>query len=120
MGRNAFSHLFVHVSSLAAARTFYVDRLGLEVLVEEPGYLQVGGGEGFHIGLEEGPPAEVGAVGIEIVVRVGDVDVTASALRDAGLEITDPADQAWGARHAWTHDPDGYRISIYSTRGGDR
>jgi catechol 2,3-dioxygenase-like lactoylglutathione lyase family enzyme len=120
VGRNAFSHLFIHVSSLPASRAFYVDRLGLEVLMEEPGYLRVGGGEGFHIGLEERPPAEVGGTGIEIVVRVGDVDVMASSLRDAGLEITDPEDQPWGDRHAWTNDPDGYRISIYSTRGGDR
>lgn len=120
MARNAFSHLFIHVTSLPAARRFYVDRLGLEVLNDEPGYLRVGGGEGFHIGIEERPAAEVGAVGIEMVIRVGDVDVTASALRDAGIEITDPADQPWGDRHAWTHDPDGYRISVYSTRGGDR
>jgi catechol 2,3-dioxygenase-like lactoylglutathione lyase family enzyme len=120
MGRNAFSHLFIHVTNLAAARTFYVDRLGLEILAEAPGSLRIGGGGGFHMRIEERPAVEVGAAGIEIVVRVGDVDVSASALRDAGLEVTDPEDQPWGDRHAWTRDPDGYRISIYSTRGGDR
>ena len=48
------SHLFVRVVDLAATRHFYVDLLGLDVLMEEPGYLRVGNADGWHLGLEEG------------------------------------------------------------------
>ena len=48
------SHLFVRVHSLAETRRFYVELLGLEVLMEEPGYLRIGNPDGWHMGMEEG------------------------------------------------------------------
>lgn len=108
------SHLFVHVTDLAAARRFYVDQLGLDVLMEEPGYLRVGNADGWHMGLEQ-VPEQVGSRGIEIVVRVADVDDAYRRLTDAGVLFdTAPQDMEWGARHAWLRDPSGYRLSIYS------
>ena len=109
-----FSHCFLHVADLGRTRAFYVDRLGLEVLVEGDGYLRLGGGGGFHLGVEERPASEVGAPGIELDIRVPDVDALAAELRLAGISLTEPSDQEWGARHAWLHDPDGYRLSIWS------
>jgi len=110
----ALSHLFVHVTSLSRTREFWVDHIGLEVLVDEPDYVRVGGGDGFHMGIEERPMAEVGSVGIEVVVRVDDVDARVARLRGLGLQVEGPDDTPWGARHAWLHDPDGYRVSIYT------
>jgi catechol 2,3-dioxygenase-like lactoylglutathione lyase family enzyme len=107
------SHLFVRVASLAESRRFYVDLLGLEVLVDEPGYLRVGNADGWHLGMEEDEP--VGADGIELVIRVPDVDATHARLADAGVAFDGPpADMPWGARHAWLRDPSGYRLSIWS------
>ena len=114
MGRAGFSHCFLHVTDLERTRAFYVDRLGVEVLVEGPGYLRLGGGGGFHIGVEQRAAPEVGAPGIELELQVPDVDALASTLRQAGVSVTEPSDQEWGARHAWLHDPDGYRLSIWS------
>jgi len=112
-GVTSYSHLFVHVRELARTRAFYVDLLGLEVLMEHPGYLRVGGREGFHIGFEERDDVEVGAVGIELVVAVDDVDDMYDRLTRAGVRCdTAPADQEWGARHVWLRDPDGYRLSL--------
>ncbi|HEX7247158.1 MAG TPA: VOC family protein [Actinomycetota bacterium] len=109
------SHLFVLVSDLGRSREFYVGALGLEVLLEEPGYLRVGGGGGFHLGIEQGEPLQVGAVGIEFVIEVDDVDRRYRELVDAGVEFDGaPEDQEWGARHARFRDPDGYRLSIFS------
>ena len=108
------SHLFVHVTSLEATRHFYVDFLGLELLREEEGYLRVGGGDGFHIGFEERDWADVGAPGIEISIRVDDVDEVYRRLRAEHLDVGRPDDQEWGARTAWLRDPDGYRLSIWS------
>ncbi len=105
------SHLFVHVRSLAETRRFYVDLLGLELLVDEPGYLRIGNADGWHIGFEEAEP--VGADGMELVVRVRDVDAVYRRLVDVGVTFeSGPADVEWGARHAWLRDPSGYRLSI--------
>jgi catechol 2,3-dioxygenase-like lactoylglutathione lyase family enzyme len=110
----AFHHLFIHVLDLRRTRAFYVDLLGFDVLAEEPGYLRLGGGEGFTVGVEERTLKETGATGIEIDIVVPDVDALSVRLREAGVSITAPSDQGWGARHAWFHDPDGYRLSIFS------
>jgi len=115
MTRSHLDHLFVHVTDLAASYEFYVKHLGLSALMEEPGYLRVGSQDhGFFMGMEERHGAHVGSVGIEIVIRVPDVDRLARQLVAAGIVVTGPDDQAWGARHAWTHDPSGYRISLFS------
>jgi len=114
------SHLFVLVSDLARTRAFYVDALGLQALMEENGYLRVGGAGGFHMGMEEGSPDQIGSAGIEIVIQVDDVDRRYQEMLAGGIAFDSaPADQPWGARHAWLHDPDGYRLSIFSaqTRG---
>ena len=99
------------VGSLDDARRLYVDLLGLEVLIDGGGYVRIGGGGGFHMGVEQ-EPGDVRHA--EVVVRVDDVDATAERLRAAGIEVTDPADQEWGARHAWLRDSDGRPISIYT------
>ena len=109
---SSLSHLFLPVRSLDEARRLYVKLLGLEVLVDEGGYVRIGGGGGFHIGVEEEPTSAVKQP--DIVVRVDDVDATVARLRQAGIEVTDPEDQEWGARHAWLHDADGRPISIYT------
>ncbi len=110
------SHLFLLVGDLEQARFFYEDLLGLTVLVEEDGYVRLGGGEGFHMGIEQAPAgAELGGQGIEIVIRVDDVDRRYQELRGKGIEFEGtPADQPWGSRHVWLIDPDGNRISLYS------
>jgi catechol 2,3-dioxygenase-like lactoylglutathione lyase family enzyme len=111
-----FSHLFLFVSDLERSRRFYADLLGLEVLMKEPGYLRLGGGGGFHIGMEQGDPERVGAAGVELEIEVDDVDAEFTRLSAAGVDFEGPAaDQPWGARHAWFTDPDGYRMSIWSS-----
>jgi catechol 2,3-dioxygenase-like lactoylglutathione lyase family enzyme len=114
-GETRLSHLFVLVSDLERARRFYVDELGLDLLMETPGYIRVGGGGGFHLGIEAGRPENVSAPGIEIVIEVDDVDRRYQELVASGVRFSGPPeDQEWGARHAWLIDPDGHRLSIYS------
>lgn len=112
----SLSHLFVLVGDLQRSRRFYTDVVGLDVLFEEDGYLRLGGGDGFHIGMEQaGVDQHVGGTGIEIAIRVDDVDGTYGRMSAAGVDFDGPPqDQPWGARHAWFTDPDGYRLSIYA------
>jgi lactoylglutathione lyase len=115
----SLSHLFVHMTSLRASRSFYVERLGLELLdgtgEDGSGYMRLGGGGGFALGMEERAPAEVGAAGIELVLEVADVDTEYERLQQLGVAFeAGPTNRGWGARHCWLRDPDGYRISLYS------
>jgi catechol 2,3-dioxygenase-like lactoylglutathione lyase family enzyme len=110
------SHLFMVVTDLERARRFYVDEVGLELLVEEPGYLRLGLGS-IRIGMEQGPPEKVGAPGIELELHVDDVDLAYAELLARGVWFTaPPADMPWGNRHAFFTDPDGYAWSIWSER----
>ena len=116
----SLSHLFVSVRDLHETHRFYVGLLGLEVLVGGPDrtYMRVGGGGGFHIGFEAIRDAAIPTDGIEIVLRVEDVDALYERLLAAGVAVDGPpADQVWGARHVWLRDPTGYRVSLYSTDG---
>ena len=108
------SHLFVTVGDVGAAREFWTEAIGLEVLVEEDDYLRVGGGGGLSIGIELAGAQDDPAV--ELVVRVADVDATFHRLQAAGIECdAPPRDMPWGARHIWLRDPDGRPVSIYSS-----
>ena len=117
----SFSQAFVWVRDIVATQRFYVDLLGLQLLVGGPGhrYLRVGGGDGAYLGFELNPDEAVPTPGIELRVRVDDVDAVYERLRAAGVAFERlPADQPWGDRHCWLRDPTGYRLSIYSEGRG--
>ena len=105
------SHLFMSTSDLGAARRLFVELLGLEILTDQGGYLRVGGGGGFHLGIEEG---EAGSdPGLEIVVAVDDIDAAYLALEHGGIAVeAPPEEQPWGGRHLWLRDHDGRRLSV--------
>jgi catechol 2,3-dioxygenase-like lactoylglutathione lyase family enzyme len=110
----ALSHLFLHVADLEPIRRFYVDGLGLDLADDGSGYVRLGTTTDFHIGLEVVPglaqPDEM-----ELVICVPDVDTTYQALTAQGVQFdAPPADMPWGNRQAWTRDPFGTRVSIYS------
>jgi catechol 2,3-dioxygenase-like lactoylglutathione lyase family enzyme len=110
------THLFMEVADLQRAHWFWTEAIGLELLEDRGPYIRVGGGGGFAIGIEQAAPGAVSPSGPEITVRVDDVDATAARLRELGIDIIEgPADQPWGARHAWLRDPDGRRMSVYSS-----
>ncbi len=106
------SHVFVVTSDLAAMRRLLVDGIGLEVLQEEAGYLRLGGGGGFHLGIEQGDPGPPNS--IELTIEVDDVDEAHARASAAGVRFDGPPRATeWGARHAWFVDHDGRRMSIF-------
>jgi glyoxylase I family protein len=114
-GAVSLDHLFVVVSDLERSKRFYTEILGLQINFEGEGYLQLRGEGGFHIGMEQRPAEKVGGKGIEIVILVDDVDRRYAEMAAMGVSFAGPpADQEWGARHAWFEDPDGYPMSIFT------
>lgn len=116
--KSRLSHVYGTFSDLPAARRFWVDLIGLEVLVDGEEYVRLGSSGGYSLGMEQAPEGE--APELEIVVRVPDVDAAYERLQGAGVETGGPPeDMAWGARHIWLRDPDGHLISIYSSSDED-
>jgi len=114
--RPHLTHLFMEVGDLEKAKRFWLDALGLQLLDDRGAYIAVGGNGGFAMGIEQAPSGTVSPDGPEITLRVDDVDAAVEHLEQVGIKIDEgPADQPWQARHAWLRDPDGRRMSIYST-----
>jgi len=108
-----FDHVFLVTSDVAAMRHLLVDVFGLELLADEEGYVRIGGGDGFHVGIEEGDPGPPNAT--ELVIAVDDVDAVYRRAAAEGVPFEGPpVDTEWRARHAWFTDPDGRRMSIFS------
>jgi catechol 2,3-dioxygenase len=94
-------HLHLHVGDIEAARAFYADRLGFEVMTTYPGALFLAaGGYHHHLGVNtwrgEGVgPAPAGTVGLrEWTVVVEPADLEALRERLGGDVLEDP----WGMR----------------------
>ena len=92
------------------AKRFWLDALGLQLLDDRGVYIAIGGNGGFAIGIEQVPEGRLSSEGPEITLRVDDLDAPVDIEIEEG-----PVDQPWQARHAWLRDPDGRRMSIYST-----
>ena len=96
-------HVHLHVGDLAAARAFYADRLGLELMTEYPGALFLAaGGYHHHLGVNtwrgEGVgPAPPGTAGLrEWTLVLEDDDATAAARARIGADAGGLAADPWG------------------------
>ena len=114
----SFDHLYLRVSDLGRSVAFY-ERLGFSA-TRWDGYVRLEGDDGIYIGMEQDTSVRAGSA-IELVIRVDDVDRRYEELTAAGVRFDgSPADQEWGARHVWLADPDGNRLSLFSTTEGRR
>jgi len=109
----SLDHLYVVVTDLDRSVAFY-ERLGF--LASRWGnYVRLAGKDGMYIGMEQRSDATAGS-SVELVVRVADVDRRFDELRAEGVVFDgEPRDQEWGARHVWLTDPDGNRLSLFSS-----
>jgi len=111
----SLDHLYMLVSDLERSIAFY-EQLGFTTTRWDE-YVRLQGPNGMYIGMEQAADV-VGSQAIELVIRVDDVDRRFEELGAAGVHFDgSPADQEWDARHVWLTDPDGNRLSLFSTRG---
>jgi len=106
--------LFLEVNNLEESVTFYHQTLGLEIEshqaeAEPPiatlraGSLRINLVQQVETMLKRGR-------GVHFVFGLADVDDFYDRLSTAGVEITEPRDEAWGGRFVSLQDPDGYRL----------
>jgi catechol 2,3-dioxygenase len=97
-------HLHLHVGDVEAARAFYADRLGFEVMVGMPSALFLAaGGYHHHLGVNtwrgEGVgPAPAGTVGLREWTVVVDAPTLAALRERAGLDADGGIADPWGTR----------------------
>ena len=84
---NGLRFVVRHVTDIAAARAFYTEKLGLEVEVEQPGFVQFKalGGAPFAVSLESADPVAVELPGgqseaLELWWYVDDADASHAEL----------------------------------------
>ena len=121
------------VSDHAASRDFYVGTLGFAVryerLAEKFSYLDLGGAE-LMIEQETdfwttAPREQPYGRGINLQIEVDALDPILSRLREAGIALFRPVEEAWyrsgdtysGNRQFLVLDPDGYLLRIFEDLG---
>ena len=113
------AHVCIGAVDLAAAESFYVDALGMELAFE---FYRAGQRIGFYVKVGETTFLEVFATAAasqngsallkHFCLEVEDLDAVISRLRERGIEASAKklgADNAW---QAWITDPSGIRIEL--------
>jgi catechol 2,3-dioxygenase-like lactoylglutathione lyase family enzyme len=121
------------VSDHAASREFYVRVIGFEVRYERPAekfsYLDLDGAE-LMIEQETdfwvtAPREKPYGRGINLQIEVAALDPILARLRDAGIALFRPVEEAWyragdiysGNRQFLVQDPDGYLLRMFEDLG---
>jgi catechol 2,3-dioxygenase-like lactoylglutathione lyase family enzyme len=110
----------VAVSDLDQAKAFYRDRVGLQVLDEQPFAIRFGAGHGTQISVRRGQPNVGQTVGH---FEVDDIEAAVRELTGHGItfqeyetpKTVDFIAQIGPARAAWFSDPDG---NLFGLRQG--
>lgn len=125
------SFVTLAVADLEASRAFYLDGLGWQESLHEPGdvsMIQVADTVVFSLWQREHFEAEVGAIaggpGVapftlsHNVATPAEVDAALELARSAGADLVQAAEQrVWGGYTGYFGDPDGYRWEIATNPG---
>jgi catechol 2,3-dioxygenase-like lactoylglutathione lyase family enzyme len=99
-----------HVSDLVRAKRFYGETLGWKLETDEPFVVGLWFGGGYLVAtLDERPAGERRyAGGMNIAVRVDDLDAQHAQLKARGVDVSAIHVRPWGERNFTFRDPDGY------------
>ena len=106
-------HVSLNVRDVAAARSFYVERLGLEE-IPRPAFPFAGawlrsGGQELHLIEQKDHEAPEGQ---HFAFLVEDVDAAAAELSAAGVKVGGPIDVPGAGRQAFLRDPSGNLVEL--------
>lgn len=102
---------FLTVADLDRAATFYGDVLGLELVRDQGACLIYRVTEAAYLGVCSHRPPDPGGTIVTLVTD--DVDAWAARVVQAGHAVEGPsANDRFGIRHCFVHDPDGHLVEI--------
>ncbi|RVD68768.1 MAG: glyoxalase [Mesorhizobium sp.] len=100
-----------------AAKRFYQDVLGLDVLMDQGWIVTCGSAETMTVQISFMTEGGSGTPVPDLSIEVDDVDEALAAMRKAGFAIEyGPADEPWGVRRFFVRDPFGRLVNVLSHR----
>jgi predicted enzyme related to lactoylglutathione lyase len=115
---NGLQFVLIHVADLDTARAFYIEKFGLTIQAEQPGFVQFAqpGGQGAWFALSAEDPNARSFSDPELWWYVDDADAACAQLAQRGVEIAEqPHDMPFG-RVFTIHDPAGNTIYMLQPR----
>jgi catechol 2,3-dioxygenase-like lactoylglutathione lyase family enzyme len=107
----------IETRDIAAAKHFYHDVLGLDVLMDHGWITTYGSQEKMNVQVSFATEGGSGTPGPDVSIEVDDVDAALDCMSKAGFAIEyGPADEPWGVRRFYVRDPFGRLVNILSHR----
>ncbi|MFE0019102.1 VOC family protein [Mesorhizobium sp. NPDC059054] len=103
----------VATADVSAARRFYADVLGLDILMDHGWIATYGNGERMTVQVSFAEQGGADTPVPDLSIEVDDVDAVLTGMKKAGFAIEyGPADEPWGVRRFFVRDPFGKLINI--------
>lgn len=103
----------VEAQDLAAAKRFYQDVLGLDLLMDHGWIATYGSNEPMCVQISFAEQGGSGTPVPDLSIEVEDVDGVYERMRAQGFPIEyGPADEPWGVRRFYVRDPFGKLVNI--------
>jgi len=108
----------VAATDIAAGRRFYVDVLGLDVLMDLGWIVTFGNAEQARVQMSVAAEGGSGTPVPDLSIEVDDLDEALRRARAAGFAPEyGPADEPWGVRRFFVRDPFGRLVNIVTHSG---
>jgi catechol 2,3-dioxygenase-like lactoylglutathione lyase family enzyme len=107
----------IGTQEVAAAKCFYQDVLGLDLLMDHGWIATYGSQEKMDVQVSFAEQGGSGTPVPDLSIEVDDVEAALDGMRAAGFAIEyGPADEPWGVRRFYVRDPFGRLVNIISHR----
>jgi len=105
----------INTKDITAAKCFYQDVLGLELLMDHGWIRTYGLNEEMSIQISFASQGGSETPTPDLSIEVDDVEATLEGMKSAGFQIEyGPVDEPWGVRRFYVRDPFGKLINILS------
>lgn len=105
----------IAAADLAAAKRFYGDVLGLDLLMDHGWIATWGSTEQMPVQISFAAEGGSGTPVPDLSIEVDDVEAALAGMKAAGFAIEyGPADEPWGVRRFYVRDPFGRLVNILS------
>ncbi|KIL40704.1 glyoxalase [Gordoniibacillus kamchatkensis] len=103
----------IDTPNIAAAKRFYQDVLGLEVLMDHGWIATYGSQEEMAVQISFASQGGSGTPVPDLSIEVDDVDAALGRMEEAGFPAQyGPVDEPWGVRRFYVRDPFGKVVNI--------
>ena len=103
----------ISTTDIAAAKRFYRDVLGLDVLMDQGWIATYGSTEKMSVQVSFASQGGSGTPTPDLSIEVDDVDTAFERMTEAGFPVEyGPADEPWGVRRFFVRDPFGKLVNI--------